>query len=168
MAEYKFYVYQYLNEDGQPYYIGKGCSKRIHRPHTSTLLPPKERRIIIKDGLSNEEAKKLEGDLISKYKRKLDGGILDNIKINQWACAVGWKHSDEAKRKISEGNKGKKRTVEQLKNYKGTVTQEHKEKVRLANVGRPYDPIRSAKISSTLKAYNANKRANKVMDQNNG
>ena len=168
MAEYKFYVYQYLNEDGQPYYIGKGCGKRIHKPHTSTSLPPKERRIIIKDGLSNEEAKKLEGELISKYKRKLDGGILDNIKINQWACAVGWKHSNETKRKISEGNKGKNRTVEQLKNYKGTVTQEHKEKIRLANVGRPYDPIRSAKISSTLKAYNANKRANKLMDQNNG
>jgi hypothetical protein len=63
MAEYKFYVYQYLTEDGQPYYIGKGCGKRIHKPHTSTSLPPKERRIIIKDGLSNEEAKKLEGDL---------------------------------------------------------------------------------------------------------
>ncbi len=130
MADNKFYVYQYLTEDGQPYYIGKGCGKRIHKPHTSTSLPPKERRIIIKDGLSNQEAKTLEGELISKYKRKIDGGILDNIKINQWACAVGWKHSDEAKRKISEGNRGKKRTPEQLKNYKGTITQEHKEKVR--------------------------------------
>jgi hypothetical protein len=168
MADNKFYVYQYLTEDGQPYYIGKGCGKRIHKPHTSTSLPPKERRIIIKDGLSNEEAKTLEGELISKYKRKIDGGILDNIKINQWACAVGWKHSDEAKRKISEGNRGKKRTPEQLKNYKGTITQEHKEKIRLANIGRPYDPIRSAKISATLKAYNANKRVNNLMDQNNG
>ena len=168
MADNKFYVYQYLTEDGQPYYIGKGCGKRIHKPHTSTSLPPKERRIIIKDGLSNKEAKTLEGELISKYKRKIDGGILDNIKINQWACAVGWKHSDEAKRKISEGNRGKKRTPEQLKNYKGTITQEHKEKIRLANIGRPYDPIRSAKISATLKAYNANKRVNNLMDQNNG
>jgi len=168
MADNKFYVYQYLTEDGQPYYIGKGCGKRIHKPHTSTSLPPKEQRIIIKDGLSNEEAKTLEGELISKYKRKIDGGILDNIKINQWACAVGWKHSDEAKRKISEGNRGKKRTPEQLKNYKGTITQEHKEKIRLANIGRPYDLIRSAKISATLKAYNANKRVNNLMDQNNG
>jgi hypothetical protein len=168
MADNKFYVYQYLTEDGQPYYIGKGSGRRMHKPHTKTSLPPIERRVIVKEGLTNDKAKKLEGDLISKYKRKLDGGTLDNIKINQWACAVGWKHSDEAKRKISEGNKGKKRTVEQLKNYKGTVTQEHKEKVRLANIGRPYDPIRSAKISATLKAYNANKRASKLMDQNNG
>ena len=168
MADNKFYVYQYLTEDGQPYYIGKGSGRRMHKPHTKTLLPSVERRVIVKEGLTNDEAKKLEGDLISKYKRKLDGGILDNIKINQWACAVGWKHSDEAKRKISEGNKGKKRTVEQLKNYKGTKTQEHKEKIRLANIGRPYDPIRSAKISATLKAYNANKRVNNLMDQNNG
>ena len=168
MADNKFYVYQSLTEDGQPYYIGKGSGRRMHKPHTKTLLPSVERRVIVKEGLTNDEAKKLEGDLISKYKRKLDGGILDNIKINQWACAVGWKHSDEAKRKISEGNKGKKRTVEQLKNYKGTKTQEHKEKIRLANIGRPYDPIRSAKISATLKAYNANKRAHNLMDQHNG
>ena len=153
MADNKFYVYQYLTEDGQPYYIGKGCGKRIHKPHTSTSLPPKERRIIIKDGLSNEEAKTLEGELISKYKRKIDGGILDNIKINQWACAVGWKHSDEAKRKISEGNRGKKRTPEQLKNYKGTITQEHKEKVRQSVKqlwGDPdYKTKRNARVMAT-------------------
>ena len=25
-----------------------------------------------------------------------------NIKINQWACAVGWKHSEETKRRITK------------------------------------------------------------------
>jgi hypothetical protein len=148
-----FYVYQYVTESGTPYYIGKGSGRRVHRPHTKTTVPPIERRIIIKDGLSNEEAKKLETELIIKYGRKLDGGILDNIKINQWACVVGWKHSEETKRKISEGNKGKKRTPEQLKNYKGTVTEEHKEKIRQANLGRLYDPIRAAKIAATLKGH---------------
>ena len=162
-----FYVYQYLTEAGQPYYIGKGSGRRMHRPHTSTQLPPVNRRVIVQEGLTNDEAKKLEGDLISKYKRKIDGGLLDNIKINQWACAVGWKHSEETKRKISEGNKGKKRTPEQLKNYKGTVTDEHKEKIRLANLGRPYDPVRSEKISATLKTYFANKKAAKLMEQEN-
>lgn len=146
----EFYVYQYISESGLPYYIGKGSGRRIHRPHTKTTLPPVERRIIIQAGLTNEEAKKLEGKLITKYGRKIDGGILDNIKINQWACHTGWKHSEETKRKISEGNKGKKRTPEQLKNYKGTVTEEHKEKVRQANLGRPYDPVRAAKIAKTL------------------
>jgi hypothetical protein len=145
-----FYVYQYLTESGTPYYIGKGSGRRMHKPHTKTILPPVERRVIIKDGLTNEEAKKLEGELITKYGRKLDGGILDNIKINQWACAVGWKHSEEARRKISEGNKGKKRTKEQLKNYQGTVTAEHKEKVRQANLGKIISQEIRQKISKSL------------------
>lgn len=135
----KFYVYQYLTETGLPYYIGKGSGRRIHVKHLHVELPPMERRVVIKDGLTNEEAKKLEGELISKYKRKLDGGILDNIKINQWACAVGWKHSEETKQKISQGNLGKKRTLEQIINYKSKKTKEHAEKIRQANLGRSND-----------------------------
>ena len=153
-----FYVYQYLTEEGTPYYIGKGSGRRIHRPHTKTKLPPVERRQIIKDGLTNEEAKSLEKELITKYGRKIDGGILDNIKINQWACHTGWRHSDETKKKISIGNLGKKRTPEQRKNYQGTKTAEHKEKIRQANIGRPYDPVRAAKISATLKQYYAQRK----------
>ena len=145
MAEPKFYVYQYLTEDGQPYYIGKGCGARIHKPHTSTSLPPKERRIIIKDGLSNEEAKKLEGDLISKYKRKIDGGILDNRKINQWACAVGWKHSEEAKQKISMNNTGKRRTAEHKANYSKPKNLEHAENIKTAVKNLWADPEYRAK-----------------------
>jgi hypothetical protein len=158
-----FYVYQYLTESGTPYYIGKGSGRRMHKPHTKTELPPTERRVIIKDGLTNEEAKKLEGELITKYGRKLDGGILDNIKINQWACAVGWKHSEEAKRKISEGNKGKKRTPEQLKNYKGTTSKEIAEKIAKTLTGRKRPPdviekVRQAMIGKKLSAETIAKR----------
>ena len=153
----EFYVYQYITNSGTPYYIGKGSGRRMHRHHTKTTVPPVERRIVIKDGLTNEEAKQLEGELITKYGRKLDGGILDNIKINQWACAVGWKHSEETKRKISEGNKGKVRTEEHKKNYRKPKTAEHAEKIRQANLGRPYDPIRAAKISATLRARSKSK-----------
>ena len=153
----EFYVYQYITNSGTPYYIGKGSGRRMHRHLTKTTVPPVERRIVIKDGLTNEEAKQLEGELITKYGRKLDGGILDNIKINQWACAVGWKHSEETKRKISEGNKGKVRTEEHKKNYRKPKTAEHAEKIRQANLGRPYDPIRAAKISATLRARSKSK-----------
>jgi hypothetical protein len=145
-----FYVYQYLTESGLPYYIGKGSGRRIHRPHTKTTLPPIERRVIVKDNLSNDEAKNLEKQLITKYGRKIDGGILDNIKINQWACHTGWKHSDETKRKISHGNKGKIRTPEQRQNYKGSKTAEHAEKIRQANLGRP-DDGRYLKMAETLR-----------------
>jgi len=157
-----YYVYQYLTEDNIPYYIGKGKGNRINRGH-KVQLPPPERRVIIQDILSNEEAKELEKYLISKYKRKVDGGILDNIKINQWACHAGWKHSEETKRKISEKNTGKKRTPEQLKNYKGTVTEEHKEKVRQANLGRKdglerREKIRQANLGKKLSAETIAKR----------
>jgi hypothetical protein len=152
-----FYVYQYVTESGIPYYIGKGSGRRIHRHHTKTELPPLDRRIIIKDELTNEEAKQLEGELITRYGRKLDGGILDNVKINQWACAVGWKHSEETKRKISKGNTGKIRTEEHKQNYRKPKTAEHAEKIRQANLGRLYDPIRAAKISATLRARNKSK-----------
>ena len=158
----KFYVYKYVTEDGLPYYIGKGSGKRLHVPHTSTQLPPLERRIIIKDNLTNEEAKKLEGQLITEYKRKIDGGLLDNIKINQWACHVGWAHTESAKQKISMGNLGKVRTPEQRENYKKPKSPEHAEKIRQANIGRPYDPIRAEKISRTLKLRNQLKRQEQV------
>lgn len=145
-----FYVYQYLDESGQPYYIGKGSGRRIHRHHTTTTLPPLDRRIIIADNLTNDEAKELEKQLITKYKRKVDGGILDNIKINQWACHTGWKHSNATKQKISDGNRGKKRTEEQRKNYSKPKTREHAEKIRQANIGRPKDG-RYEKASATTK-----------------
>jgi len=154
----KFYVYKYVTNDGIPYYIGKGSGKRINQYHTKTQLPPPDRRIIIEDNLTNEQAKILEGQLISEYKRKLDGGLLDNIKINQWACFTGWKHSDNAKEKISIGNRGKIRTPEQRENYKKPKSPEHIEKIRQANIGKPYDPVRSAKISNTLKIKNQLKR----------
>jgi hypothetical protein len=127
-----FYVYQYLDEFGQPYYIGKGCGKRIHRKHTKTCLPPVERRVIIKDGLSNEQAKELEKELIMKYGRKLDGGILDNIKINQWACYSGWYHSVETKQKISASNLGKIRTEDHKKNYRKPKSLEHAARIKEA------------------------------------
>jgi hypothetical protein len=152
MLDRIFYVYQYVDEAGQPYYIGKGSGRRMHRPHNKTQLPSVDRRVIIQNNLTNDEAKALEGQLISKYKRKLDGGILDNIKINQWACAVGWKHSEEAKEKISKGNRGKKRTPEQLKNYRGTVTPEHKEKVRAAVKKLWADPEYRAKRHAQVMA----------------
>jgi hypothetical protein len=143
-----FYVYQYLTEDGIPYYIGKGSGNRMNVKHSTVALPIKERRMIIQSGLTNNEAKQLEAELITKYKRKVDGGILDNIKINQWACAVGWKHSEETKQKISKSNLGKVRTTEQRRNYTGPKTKEHAEKIRQANLNR-LDDGRYLKISAT-------------------
>ena len=57
----KFYTYAYLREDGTPYYIGKGKKDRIDNPlHNSIHLPPKERRLYLKQNLTEEEAFKHE------------------------------------------------------------------------------------------------------------
>lgn len=150
MEQCEYYVYQYVDEDGNPYYIGKGKNNRINVAHKHTIVPPTDRRIFLKKNLSNQEAKLLEGQLISSFGRKIDGGILDNIKLNQWACFSGWKHSDEAKRKISEKNKGQVRSESARKNYSKPKTAEHAEKIRQANLGRKVDG-RYAKASATLK-----------------
>lgn len=146
-----FYVYVYLDENSIPYYIGKGKGTRIDDIHHYPInLPPKNRRIKIQENLNERDALALENLLIKLYKRKVDGGILENLKINQWAPTSGWKHSEETKRKISEKNTGKNRTLEQRLNYKKPKSKEHIEKIRLANVGRTGNENRNKKIKETM------------------
>jgi NUMOD3 motif len=150
MAGSNYYVYQYLLENGIPYYIGKGKNNRIDVDHKHIALPPVERRIIVKDNLTNEEAKILEGELIVKYGRKIDGGILDNIKINQWACFDGWKHKLETIKKISKGNTGKVRTEEAKEKYRQPKTLEHAQNIRKANLGKTLTDETKQKIRETV------------------
>ncbi len=133
MSWNKFYVYQYIKEDGLPFYIGKGSKNRINESHSPWVnIPALEYRKVIKDNLTEQEAFKLELSLIKKYGRKIDGVILENKKIFRWVAQSGWTHSDEAKQKISKANFGKVRTKEQKKNYKGTTSVEHANKVKKA------------------------------------
>jgi hypothetical protein len=82
-----FYTYAYLREDGKPYYIGKGKEKRIDNPHYRSNktkirvpLPPKERRIYLKQNLTEENAYTHEKYMIAVFGRKdLGTGILLNM-----------------------------------------------------------------------------------------
>lgn len=134
-----FYVYQYIDEFGVPYYIGKGQGNRIRAKHLYVKVPPTDRRVIIKSGLSEADALAMENKLIREYGRKIDGGILDNIKLNQWACTTGWNHTNETKQKISSKNSGKVRTDEHKQHYstaKQNMSVKTKEKIRQANLGK--------------------------------
>lgn len=166
MATSIFYVYQYLDEEGTPFYIGKGSKDRINESHLPWVqIPPADRRQFIQTGMEEKEAFDLEIELIKKYGRKIDGGVLENIKLTRWVAQAGWKHSDEAKQRISEKNTGKARTAEQRENYKGTKTVEHAEKIRLANLGRPRDG-RYEKIGLTmsLKRWYTNGQVSKMLE----
>jgi ribosomal protein L28 len=120
-----FYTYAYLRKDGTPYYIGKGKGDRAFRNRgRSVKTPPKERILLLKTGLTEEEAFKHEIYMIALYGRKdLGTGILYNfsdggegssnpseeIRRKIGAASKGRKHSEETRMKISKANKGRKR-----------------------------------------------------------
>jgi hypothetical protein len=95
-----FYVYAYLREELSPYYIGKGEGRRIDKPHR-IALPPEDRRVIIKEGMTESEAFALEKLLILMFGRKdLGTGILRNL-TDGGEGQSGLVHTDETKDKIS-------------------------------------------------------------------
>ena len=162
MSYKEFYVYQYITEDGLPFYIGKGSKNRINESHAPWIqIPLPKYRLIIKDNLTEKEAFDLEISLIKKYGRKIDGGILENKKISRWVAQVGWKHSEKTKEKISKGNTGKFRTEEQKKNYRKPKSTEHADKIRQANLNRPNDGRykKIGAIKSKQRWYNDGKRS---------
>ena len=68
MSEY--YVYAYLRPNRQsPYYIGKGRGNRVNNTHPGILVPPHNRRVIIKNGLTNKESLVLENLLVEQWGR---------------------------------------------------------------------------------------------------
>jgi hypothetical protein len=110
----QFYTYAYLRKDGTPYYIGKGKGKRAWSSHGRWIGVPKDpsRILILKQGLSEEEAFKHEKYMIAVFGRKdLGTGILRN-KTDGGEGISGHKHSENAKLKIRFSNKGKLKTKE--------------------------------------------------------
>lgn len=152
MSRNDFYVYQYIREDGSPFYIGKGSKNRINESHLPWIdIPAVEFRKVIKANLTEDEAFTFELSLIKKYGRKIDGGILENKKISRWVAQSGWTHSEEAKQKISKANFGKVRTAEHKENYSKPKTTAHAEKIRQANLGRKNSVERNNKIKESMK-----------------
>lgn len=101
-----YYVYQYVREDGTPYYIGKGKGRRAYAKHNVNLPKNKERIILLQRNLTEEQSHNLEKELIAKYGRKDVGtGILHN-KTDGGEGMSGWEPTDETKRKISESKIG--------------------------------------------------------------
>lgn len=107
-----YYVYVYLREDGSPYYIGKGKGKRITAPHNVNVPKDASRRVKLHENVTEEEAHRLEMDLIAHYGRKNNGtGILRNLTDGGEGNS-GWIPSEETRRNIAKSRKGK--TYEEL------------------------------------------------------
>jgi len=115
-----YILYYYLREDfSSPYYVGYGKPRRINARHTrrngAELLPPRHRRWVVKSGLTKGEAIAIEIEHIALWKRECDGGVLLNENLGgegkpggqKTEGFTGRKHSEEAKKKISEKVSGK-------------------------------------------------------------
>ena len=149
-----FYTYAYLRKDGTPYYIGKGKGYRAFRKAGHTIkLPPRERILILKKNLTEEEAFKHEVYLIAVLGRKdLGTGILRNL-TDGGEGARGWIPSEEAKIKISKGNKGKS------KNKGIPKSEEHRQNLSNALKGRKGRP-QSTETREKLSKINKERKRN--------
>lgn len=76
-----YYVYQYIREDGTPYYVGKGKNDRAFSNNRRVKRPDDPSRIVfVAQNLSEDAAFQLEKDLIQQYGRKdLGTGTLHNM-----------------------------------------------------------------------------------------
>jgi hypothetical protein len=118
-----YYTYAYLREDKTPYYIGKGKGRRAYRNQYRCCPTPKDhsRILILKKNLSEFDAYKHEIYMIAVLGRKdLGTGMLRNLTDGgEGGRKAGYKHTPEARKKMSEAKlgsknpfKGKKHTLE--------------------------------------------------------
>jgi hypothetical protein len=138
----EYYVYQYLREDGTPYYIGKGKGNRAwDKNHNINLPLDSDRIVVLQNGLTEQEAFELEINLIAKYGRKENGtGILRNL-TDGGDGPSGVKRSKEFIDRVIEFHTGRKRSEETKKRVsqklKGRIiSEETKQKMSLAHKGK--------------------------------
>ncbi len=143
-------VYKHINKLNGKVYIGqtaltverrwrngKGYKIGIFRKAIEKYGWDNFEHIIIKEGLTKEEANLLESSLIKEYKEL---GISYNI-TDGGEGALGYKHTEETRKKMSLRNSGK-RVPEHVKvmvsaRFKDTpLTDEHKIKISIALKGK--------------------------------
>jgi hypothetical protein len=160
-------VYEYRlpeSDGGHTYYVGQGNYNRPYKSHPyrgherNPCIKPKDKNqiFIIKDNLTEQEAKDLEIELIAKHGRIDQGeGYLIN-KTDGGEGNNGWVASEETKRKMSEAHKGKNLTEDHKrklsKAHKGKkLTEDHKRKLSKANKGKSISEEHRRKISEAAK-----------------
>lgn len=136
-----FYTYLWLREDGTPYYVGKGKDDRAFTSSSHSVhRPPDISRIILQEFESEVDAYTAEIFFILYYGRLDSGtGCLRNLTDGgeNPPSPKGKKLSQTTKKRISEGNKGKPKSVE------------HVRKNRESHIGLKYSEERKRKIGDS-------------------
>ena len=144
----RFYTYAYLRKDRTPYYIGKGTRYRLFEGNGKPCpVPSKDRILILKNNLTEEEAFKHETYMINVFGRKIDGGILLN-KTFGGEGASGRIVSEEVRGKIRLSLLGMKQSLD---------TRMKKSISLLGKNRNPLTEEQKLKISNTLKGRKLSK-----------
>lgn len=132
-----FYVYEYLREDGTPYYIGKGSGKRAFSKHVIKIPDDHSRIRIVAENLLEADAFALEISLIAKHGRKDKGtGILRNLSDGGEGPS-GWICTDKTRAKMSLVFTGR------------VFSEEHKAKLASFRVGKKLSEETRARMSAS-------------------
>lgn len=178
----KFYVYEHRRaSNGATFYVGKGSGRRafvrsnrnplwnkIAKKHGFTVH-------IVKEGLSEEDAFKLEAQIISEYGRlnlcnMSDGGEgISNpsdetrekmrvAKIGSPGFWLGKKRSEDTIRKMSENSKGEKSSRWGKRGvlcpvFGKKLTDEHRKKISEGNKGKKNSEEARKKISEAKRGH---------------
>jgi hypothetical protein len=175
-----YYTYAYLREDKTPYYIGRGKHHSGYKYHRmgqkhSCPIPPKNRRIILKDNLTKNDAVKHEEYMIYLFGLVWDNtGILRNhVKDSRGGSKKGRKLSEETKQKMSlamkkrwesgvyDTDEYRNKIIESNKKHPRVKkhSEETKEKQRASSTGRLQSEETKKKRSESLKKWWTDKKA---------
>jgi hypothetical protein len=137
-------VYRHIRTDlNIPFYIGIGkevtraYSKTHRNDHWSHIVDKTSYEVhILFDDVSYEFAKEKEKEFIELYKRKEDGGILCNL-TKGGDGVLGIRHTEEARKKMGEPNKGK------------TISEWHRQRVSEFHTGRKHSEETRKRMSES-------------------
>jgi len=161
-----YYTYAYLREDGTPYYIGKGKGNRIHSKSNRIFNPPpKERRIFLKQNLTEEDAFKHEVYMISLFGRKdLGTGILHN-KSNGGiggGAMKGKSQSEKSKKLIGDANRGRIHNKKSRENMSKSHLGKSNPKSGASRKGKPLSEQHKKNKSESAKLWWKKRKEEKI------